>query len=102
MGLTFNDDWDAICSAFHRMFDGLGDVTVHDGLLVFQSESPSVPTGISVTQAGVLVANMPLHTIQSTFNRISFHDDGSSLTLEGPHSTYTYTIPSEILALRAD
>ena len=101
MGLTFNDDWEAISSAFHRMFEGLGDVSLSDDLLAFKSTPPSVPTGISITKKGALVANMPLHAIESTFNKISFSSEGTTLTLEGPASTYTYTIPSELLALRS-
>jgi hypothetical protein len=48
-----------------------------------------------------LVANMPLHNIQSTFTKIIFQEEGLSLTLEGPDSRYTYTVPSEILSLRS-
>tara|TARA_B100000900_G_scaffold311761_1_gene270563 strand:- start:961 stop:1269 length:309 start_codon:yes stop_codon:yes gene_type:complete len=101
MELTFNDDWEAISSAFHRMFAGLGDVSLDNDLLAFKSTPPSVPTGISITKKGALVANMPLHTIQSTFDNISFSSEGTALTLEGPTSSYTYTIPNELLALRS-
>ena len=101
MGLSFSEDWGAIQSAFDRMFIGLGDVHVDDKLLQYRSTPPSVSTGISITNEGVLVANMPLHNIQSTFTQIIFQDGGFSLTLEGPDSRYTYTVPSEILALRS-
>ena len=100
MGLSFREDWDAIQSAFDRMFNGLGDVHIGDRLLQYRSTPPSVSTGISITNEGVLVANMPLHNIQSTFAQINFQEGGVSLTLEGPDSRYTYTVPSEILALR--
>ena len=101
MGLLFSEDWDAISSSFRRMFDGLGDIRIDEGLLEFCSVPPSVPTGISITKTGELAANMPLHAIQSTFTQISFQDGGFSLTLKGPDSTYTYTVPNEILALRS-
>ncbi len=100
MGLGFSEDWRAISSAFRHMFNGLGDVRITEELLEFCSTPPSVATGISITKAGELAANMPLHAIQSTFTQISFQEDGYSLTLKGPDSVYTYTIPSEILALR--
>jgi hypothetical protein len=101
MGLSFSEDWGAIQSAFDRMFNGLGEVHIDDGLLQYRSTPPSVSTGISITKEGVLVANMPLHNIQSTFTQIIYQEEGLSLTLEGPDSRYTYTVPSEILALRS-
>jgi len=101
MGLSFRHDWGAIQFAFDRMFNGLGDVHIGDRLLQYRSTPPSVSTGISITYEGVLVANMPLHEIQSTFSEISFQKGGFSLTLKGPGSSYTYTVPSEILDLRS-
>ena len=101
MGLLFSEEWDTISSSFRRMFDGLGDIRIDEGLLEFCSVPPSVATGISITKTGELAANMPLHAIQSTFTQISFQDGGFSLTLKGPDSTYTYTVPNEILALRS-
>ena len=101
MALLFSKDWLAISMAFERMFHGLGEVHIDEELLEYRSSPPSVPTGIAITKEGALVANMPLHAIQSRFTHVSFESDGSSLTLVGQESRYTYTVPDEIFALRS-
>ncbi|DAC23634.1 MAG TPA: hypothetical protein D7H91_00435 [Candidatus Poseidoniales archaeon] len=101
MGLLFSEDWLAISMAFERMFHGLGEVHIDEEILQYRSCPPSVPTGIAITKEGALVANMPLHAIQSRFTHVSFESDGSSLTLVGHESRYTYTVPDEIFALRS-
>jgi hypothetical protein len=45
---------------------------------------------------------MPLHSIESSFTTVFFDDALTFLRLEGPEARYTYTVPSEILALRED
>ena len=43
---------------------------------------------------------MPLHAIDSCFERVVFGEGFESIRLIGPMFDYTYSIPSEILALR--
>ena len=93
-------DWDDISLRFHRMFGGLGIVEVTEHLLEFRSQPPSVATGISLDREGRLLANMPLHSIDSSFNTIVFDEGLTSLQLRGPGVHYTYTVPSELLELR--
>lgn len=71
-------------------------------MLTFRSKPPAVPTGISLDRQGRLLANMPLHSIESSFTTVFFDDALTFLRLEGPEARYTYTVPSEILALRGD
>jgi hypothetical protein len=92
--------WDEVSLRFHQMFDGLGLVELNEQRAEFRSLPPAVPTGISLDRQGRLLANMPLHSIQSTFTTITFDEGMRFLLLEGPERSYTYTVPSELLALR--
>jgi len=91
----------AISEHFHLMFDGLGVLSITENLLTFRSVPPSVATGISITRSGALVANMPLHAIESVFETVAFSSDLTSLILAGDGSSYTYTVPPALLALRS-
>lgn len=100
MKFTIEQEWAEISQYFHRMFGGLGVVESSEHLLEFRSEPPAVPTGISLDRQGRLLANMPLHSIESSFTTVAFDEPLTFLRLEGPDTAYTYTIPTEILALR--
>jgi len=93
-------DWDEISLCFRQMFGGLGVVNLGEHLLEFRSRPPAVPTGISLDRQGRLLANMPLHSIESSFKTVFVNDGLTFLRLEGPSALYTYTVPSELLALR--
>ncbi|MEC8764324.1 MAG: hypothetical protein VXX40_03895 [Candidatus Thermoplasmatota archaeon] len=102
MKFTIEQDWAEISQHFRRMFGGLGILELSEHLLEFRSEPPAVPTGISLDRQGRLLANMPLHSIQSAFTTVAFDEALTHLRLEGPGTAYTYTIPKEILAQRGD
>ena len=102
MRYVIQRDWASISSVFGNMFRDLGEVKIQNNLLEFHSVSPAVPTGISLDRQGRLLANMPLHSIESSFTTVFFDDALTFLRLEGPEARYTYTVPSEILALRGD
>tara|TARA_B110000438_G_C15563304_1_gene542103 strand:+ start:391 stop:699 length:309 start_codon:yes stop_codon:yes gene_type:complete len=95
-------DWDAISTQFSKMFQPLGEVTVTKEHLSYSSIKPHVATGIMLTKEGMLIASMPLHNIDSCFERVIFDECLESIRLVGPMFDYTYTIPSEILQLRGD
>ncbi|MAD55691.1 MAG: hypothetical protein CL972_03605 [Euryarchaeota archaeon] len=97
----FADDWTTISEHFRLMFNGLGHLAITEDLLTFRSLPPVVATGISITRSGELVANMPLHAIESVFDTVAFSSDLTSLTLAGEGGTYTYTVPPALLALRS-
>jgi hypothetical protein len=93
-------DWDEIGAQFSTMFSGLGEVEVTESHLSFNSNAPLVTTGILLTKEGALIASMPLHAIDSCFERVVFGEGLESIRLIGPMFDYTYSIPTEILALR--
>ena len=97
----FADDWNIISEHFRLMFNGLGHLSTTEHLLAFRSLPPFVATGISITRSGALVANMPLHAIESVFDTVAFSSDLTSLTLAGDGSSYTYTVPPALLTLRS-
>lgn len=97
----FADDWTTISEHFRLMFNGLGHLAITEDLLTFRSLPPFVATGISITRSGELVANMPLHAIESVFDTVAFSSDLTSLTLAGEGGTYTYTVPPALRALRS-
>ena len=98
---SFAKDWAQISEHFRLMFDGLGELTITEDLLSFRSLPPAVATGISITRLGELVANMPLHDIESVFTTVKFSSEPTALTLEGDGMSYTYTVPPALLAQRS-
>ena len=102
MGLSIERDWAVITARFSEMFRGLGILSTSETMLEFRSVPPTVPTGISLDRQGRLLANMPLHSIESSFTTVFFDGGLTSLRLEDPGASYTYTVPSEILAQRSD
>ena len=97
----FSDDWPSISEHFRLMFGGLGHLSITEDFLTFRSLPPFVATGISITRSGALVANMPLHAIESVFDTVKFSSDLTSLTLAGEGGTYTYTVPPALLTQRS-
>ena len=93
-------DWEALTEAFREMFDGLGKIEVSDSALRFESVHPDVATGISLSRDGAMLANMPLHGIDSRFDRVIFDDRRESIRLIGSSMDYTYRVPPAILKRR--
>ena len=93
-------DWDSLSQAFREMFDGLGKVEVSDSVLRYESVLPDVATGISLSRDGTMLANMPLHGIDSRFERVQIDDRRESIRLFGPSMDYTYRVPPAILRRR--
>tara|TARA_Y100000739_G_C20409074_1_gene373658 strand:+ start:207 stop:509 length:303 start_codon:yes stop_codon:yes gene_type:complete len=92
--------WSEISDAFKEIFDGLGVITSTEETLAYSSIPPYVATGISITSDGYMVANMPLHNIDSKFERIMIDDSMQMIRLIGPNMDYTYRIPPQILEIR--
>ena len=95
-------DWDEMSLTFSEMFQHLGEVTITKEHLSYSSIKPHVVTAMMLTRDGQLIASMPLHNIDSRFERVIFDDSLESIRLIGPTFDYTYTIPSEILQLRGN
>lgn len=93
-------DWEVLSEAFREMFDGLGKIEVSDTALRFESVHPDVATGISLSRDGTMLANMPLHGIDSRFERAQIDDRREEIRLIGPSMDYTYRVPPSILKRR--
>ena len=74
------------------MFDGLGKVEISDDMVSFQSLKPHVATGISLDNRGIL-ANMPLHTIETEFDIVHFPPINVNQTDCENSTNYVYRIP---------
>mgnify|MGYP001228622938 FL=1 len=93
-------DWSTICSIFSEMFEGLGRLEISEDLVSFKSLKPHVATGITLDSEGRILANMPLHAIETEFQIVHFPANRQSIRLTGENSAYEYRIPPEILNLR--
>ncbi|MGB2479240.1 MAG: hypothetical protein ACPID5_05870 [Candidatus Poseidoniaceae archaeon] len=93
-------EWDKICLAFADMFAGLGKVDISENMVSYQSIEPHVATGISLDNRGRLLANMPLHSIETEFDIVQISTGKTSIKLIGDSTNYVYRIPSEILRSR--
>ena len=94
------EQWGQIKIHFETMFNGLGELETSEEQLRFTSIEPYVATGISLSRQGKMAANMPLHSLDSTFHHVQFDDVLEALTLIGDGFNYTYRIPKELLLLR--
>ncbi len=93
-------DWEGLSGAFKDMFEGLGEVESDESKLKFTSFPSDVATGISLSRDGSMLANMPLHGIDSIFERVIFDDGRESIRLIGSSMDYTYRVPPAILNRR--
>ena len=59
-----------------------------------------VATGISLTREGAMLANMPLHGIDSKFDRVVIDKPMESMRMLGSNLDYTYRVPPAILRRR--
>lgn len=100
--LRFDEHWGEISERFRNLFEGLGNLSVTEDLLSFRSIPPAVVTGIAITRVGGLVANMPLHAVESRFTTIVFSSTPPSLVLSGDGSSYTYILPPALLQQRGE
>ena len=93
-------DWEGLSRAFEDMFEGLGDVKSDESRLEFTSFPSDVATGISLSRDGSMLANMPLHGIDSSFESVIIDDRKESIRLISPETEYTYRVPPAILRRR--
>ena len=93
-------DWEALSEAFREMFEGLGKVEASDSSLQYESVPPDVATGISLSRDGAMMANMPLHGIDSRFERVQIDERRKEIRLIGSSMDYTYRVPPAILNRR--
>ena len=92
--------WAGLSGALEGMFVGLGVGESDESKLKFTSFPSDVATGISLSRDGSMLANMPLHGIDSMFERVIFDDRRESIRLIGSSMDYTYRVPPAILNRR--
>ena len=93
-------EWSEISIQFSKMFQHLGEVAVTKEHLSYSSMKPHVATAMMLTKDGQLIASMPLHNVDSRFEKVIFDESLESIRLIGSTFDYTYTIPQEILRIR--
>ena len=94
------DNWNEICSQIYKMFIGLGEIESNNKYVSYNSIPPYVATGITVNKQGIILANMPLHSVQIEYEYVEFDSELKWMSLYNSKSRYTYKIPSEILSQR--
>ena len=92
-------DWKEICHLFRRMFHSLGEISASANSISFTSHNHLVMTSVSITSDGNLIATMPLHGVESKFDRIFFSPTLDFFDVSGPNFHYKYKIPTELLNL---
>ena len=93
-------EWESISKVFQRMFSGLGRIESLPDKLTFNSDDQFVITSVCITTQGDLIASMPLHGVESKFERIFFSHNLDSFEVSGPNFQYKYQIPFELLNSR--
>lgn len=91
-------NWETVVLKFQETFQNLGLVEISNDKIAYSSIPPSVQTGISISNDGHLISNMPLHEVKSRFDNITFAEH--KIILLSKEFSYTYRIPQEILNLR--
>tara|TARA_Y100001970_G_C14231951_1_gene859185 strand:+ start:1601 stop:1942 length:342 start_codon:yes stop_codon:yes gene_type:complete len=94
------EDWNDLSSALRAVFEDLGNFQANTSSLEFTSYSSDVATGVSITSEGNILASMPLHGIESRFDRVRIDERKESIRFIGPDMDYTYRIPPAILRRR--
>ena len=91
-------NWKIVCNQLSATFSGLGQIYVDSEIFRYESQEPYVKTSFVLTKDGILYSRMPLHEIESRFERIFI--EAHRIVIEGDAGKYTYRIPDEILSIR--
>ena len=91
-------NWKAVCNLLSETFSDLGQIYFDSEIFRYESQEPYVKTSFVLTKDGILFSKMPLHEIESRFERIFI--EGHKIVVDGDAGKYTYRIPDEILRIR--
>ena len=91
-------NWKIVCDQLSATFSRLGQIYFDSEIFRYESQEPYVKTSFVLTKDGILYSKMPLHEIESRFERISI--EGHKIVVDGDAGKYTYKIPDEILKIR--
>lgn len=98
VNFTSLENWKIVCNQLSATFSGLGQIFSDSEIFRYESQEPYVKTSFVLTKDGILFSKMPLHEIESRFDRICV--EGHKIVVEGNSGKYTYKIPKEILKIR--
>ena len=98
VNFTSLENWKTVCNQLSATFSGLGHIYSDSEIFRYESQEPCVKTSFVLTKEGILYSKMPLHEIESKFERIFI--EGHRIVVDGDAGKYTYKIPSEILRIR--
>ena len=91
-------NWKIVCNLLSETFSDLGQIYFDSEIFRYESQEPYVKTSFVLTKDGILFSKMPLHEIESRFERIFI--EGPKIVVDGDAGKYTYRIPDEILKIR--
>lgn len=98
LNFTSLKNWKIVCDQLSATFSRLGEIYFDSEIFRYESQEPYVKTSFVLTKDGILYSKMPLHEIESRFERISI--EGHKIVVDGDAGKYTYKIPDEILKIR--
>lgn len=98
LNFTSLKNWKIVCDQLSATFSRLGQIYFDSEIFRYESQEPYVKTSFVLTKDGILYSKMPLHEIESRFERISI--EGHKIVVDGDAGKYTYKIPDEILEIR--
>lgn len=85
-------DWAAVTEAFAEFFEPLGRVEVTGDLARFEAEG----TGLAIRSDGTSSSFMPLHSLDSVWDSVTFDRVANLVTLSSGDTTYTYRVPPSL------
>jgi hypothetical protein len=86
-------DWAAVVQAFEEFFNPLGEVDVTGDEARFEAEG----TGLAIRSDGTSRSFMPLHSLDSVWDSVTFDRAASLVTLSSGETTYTYRVPPSLM-----
>jgi hypothetical protein len=93
-------NWSELSIYFSKVFNGLGSISLDDNSLKFTSNPPDVKTELIIHRSGQLIANMPLHNVDTFVNLVRIDEKMEVIELIGPNMEYKYRIPPQLLLRR--
>jgi hypothetical protein len=94
------EDWDELVAQFRRFFVGLGTVEADETTVAFDADPDVVWTGLTLTRGGSSTGYMPLHGVETLWERATFDRTALEVRLEGEGVAYTYRVPPDLLDRR--
>lgn len=97
MIVVARDDWQTLRERFVEFFAGSGTVTTDDDQVVFDG-SPAVSTQLVIRRDGTSASFMPLHGLESRWDRVVFDAAAAEVALEAEGVRYVYRVPPTLLS----